>query len=299
MSDFVKMHKMTSRRSSSAGNNYLRVAQLIEANKLLKAEIERRIQSEKEMSWLNEDLQRQKNALEAVNREMEAFSYSVSHDLLAPLRHINGFSNIVLEEYGDRVDKNGQHCLQRIIKAADHMEQLINDLMKLAKVSHESLNYEQVDLSNMVREIISDLQRSDPTRQVDLNIADDLTAFGDGHLLRVVLENLLNNAWKYTARTEMAIIRFGICLQDGESVCFVSDNGIGFDMKYADKLFNAFQRLHGTEEFAGTGIGLATVQRIIHRHGGKIWATGEIDKGAVFYFTLPRKRAPRDDGSDS
>lgn len=225
--------------------------------------------------------------LEVANRELEAFSYSVSHDLRAPLRGIDGFSQALLEDYADRLDEDGRSHLARVRAGAQRMGQLIDDLLKLSRVTRMDLNREPVDLSALTREIARELRDRDPERPVEIAIAPGLTATADARLLRVVLENLMGNAWKFTGGRRDARITFGHAVQDGVSAYFVQDNGAGFDMQYAHKLFGAFQRLHDAREYSGTGIGLATAQRVIHRHGGRIWAQAAPDKGATFYFTLP------------
>jgi light-regulated signal transduction histidine kinase (bacteriophytochrome) len=223
----------------------------------------------------------------AANRELEAFSYAVSHDLRAPLRSIDGFSQIVLDEYQDRLDVEGQDALGRIRAAAQSMAELIDALLELSRVTRGKLSRAPVDVTAMARTIAADLQRQEPSRQVACVIAEELTVDGDARLVRVVLDNLLGNAWKFTAHRPHACIEVGRLRQpDGAVALFVRDNGAGFDMAYADKLFGAFQRLHHRHEFPGTGIGLATVQRIVHRHGGRIWAEGAVEEGATFYFTL-------------
>jgi light-regulated signal transduction histidine kinase (bacteriophytochrome) len=225
--------------------------------------------------------------LEAVNRELETFSYSVSHDLRAPLRSIEGFSHALLEEYATTLDADGQDYLQRIRWGTRRMADLIDALLGLAQVTQAALVREPVDLTAMARTIAADLQHHEPSRSVAFVIADGLAMKGDRRLLRVVLDNLLGNAWKFTAKQPQACIEVGSLPQpDGMLACFVRDNGAGFEMVYANKLFGAFQRLHRDGEFPGTGIGLATVQRIIHRHGGRIWAEGAVDQGATFYFTV-------------
>jgi len=242
---------------------------------------------EEEIQKLNESLHQQAAQLEAANRELEAFSYSVSHDLRAPLRSIDGFSQALLEDCGDRLDEPGKNHLGRVRTACQRMAQLIDDLLNLSHVSRGEMRMETVDLSGMAREIVSDLQRQASERKVTFVIADNLISRGDPRLLRVALENLLGNAWKYTSKHPASRIEFGARRQpDGKTAFFVRDDGAGFDMAYAGKLFGAFQRLHGPAEFAGTGIGLATVQRIIHRHGGRVWAEGAVEQGATFCFTL-------------
>lgn len=224
--------------------------------------------------------------LEAINQELEAFSYSVSHDLRAPLRAIDGFSHILLNDYADKLDETGRDRLGRVRRAAQHMGTLIDDLLKLSRVTRTELKREQVDISALANEIVADLCKQAPDRTVQFVIAPDLLAQGDKGLLRIVLDNLLGNAWKFTGCRAEARIALERADGPGIPTYVVSDNGVGFDMAYADKLFGVFQRLHDTSEFPGTGIGLATVQRIIHKHGGRIWAESEVGKGTRFYFTL-------------
>jgi light-regulated signal transduction histidine kinase (bacteriophytochrome) len=224
--------------------------------------------------------------LAAANKELEAFSYSVSHDLRAPLRSIDGFSLALLEDYADRLDDEGKNHLQRIRAATQRMGMLIDDLLNLSRMTRAEIRKEIVNVSTLAHSIVASLREAQPERQVDFRIEDHVEASADPHLLRVVLENLLGNATKFTSKRASARVEFGKTHQNGSSAYFVRDNGAGFDPAYASRLFGAFQRLHGTAEFPGTGIGLATVQRIIHRHGGKIWAEGALEKGATFYFTL-------------
>ncbi len=243
-----------------------------------------------EISRLNEELERrvaERTALlEATNKELEAFSYSVSHDLRAPLRGIDGFSQALLEDYADKLDATGRDYLERLRAGSQRMAQLIDDMLGLSRITRSELRREAVDLSAMAREIAEELRKSQPERCVEFIIAPDIVADGDPKLLRLMLGNLLGNAWKFTGKHTTARIEFGRKEQEGEAVFFVRDNGAGFDPAYSGKLFGAFQRLHSVAEFEGTGIGLATVQRIVHRHGGRIWAEGEVEKGATFYFTL-------------
>jgi PAS domain S-box-containing protein len=239
----------------------------------------------------NEELERrvvERTAqLEAANRELETFSYSVSHDLRAPLRSIDGFSQALLEDYSETLDAQGQDHLQRIRGATQRMSELIDALLGLSRVTRAELQREPTDLSAMAEAIVVELRRQDSARAAAVEITPGLIARGDRRLLRVVLENLLGNAWKFTAKKAQARIEFGVRNEpDGTPVFFVRDNGAGFDAAYADKLFGAFQRLHRLSEFPGTGIGLATVQRIIHRHGGRVWAEGAVNQGATFYFTV-------------
>lgn len=234
-----------------------------------------------------EELKKRTLQLEVANKELEAFSYSVSHDLRAPLRSIDGFSQALLEDYTDRLDAEGKDYLQRVRAASKRMAQLIDDLLGLSRVTRSEMHREAVDLSSMVQTILMDLRKTQPERQVTVSIAGGVVAEGDTRLLQVALENLLANAWKFTSKTSHTRIEFGVTEHNDEPVYFIRDNGAGFDMAYVGKLFGAFQRLHISSEFAGTGIGLATVQRIIHRHGGRVWAEGAVGQGATFYFTLP------------
>jgi signal transduction histidine kinase len=250
-------------------------------------ELEQRVaERTHELEERNEALRRNAAELLAANTELDAFAYSVSHDLRAPLRSIDGFSQVLLEDYAPRLDDAGRDSLHRVRAASQRMGVLIDDLLKLARVTRTELRTEVVELSAMAREIATELQRSAPERQVDFAIAPGITARGDLRLLRVVLENLLRNSWKYTAKQPRPRIEFGVLTDNGERVFTVRDNGAGFDMKYADKLFGVFQRLHSAADFEGTGVGLATVRRIVTRHGGRIWAEGTVDQGATFYFTL-------------
>jgi light-regulated signal transduction histidine kinase (bacteriophytochrome) len=235
----------------------------------------------------NRELQQTTTQLEAANQELEAFAYSVSHDLRAPLRAIDGFSQAIEEDYHDKLDDEGRQYLSRVRRASQRMGSLIDDMLQLSRLSRSHMHIETVDLSSMAADILRELQETQPQRQVQWQIQPDIRVSADRHLVRAALTNLLSNAWKFTSRLDLARITFGARREDGDTVCFVQDNGAGFDMTFADKLFGAFQRLHGQEEFSGSGIGLATVKRIIHRHGGQVWATGEPDKGATFYFRLP------------
>gem|GEM_PF-1580466 len=225
-------------------------------------------------------------SLGLANQELESFSYSVSHDLRAPLRGISGFSQALLEDYADALDADGKRYLLHVVGSANDMGRLIDDLLHLSRVARADMEYEDVDLAALARSIGEELTRGNPDRVVTLSTADGLVVRGNERLLRVVLQNLLGNAWKFTRATPEARIEVGTTWHDGREVYFVRDNGAGFDMAYAHKLFGAFQRLHSTSEFEGTGIGLATVQRIIHRHGGQVWAEGVVGQGATLYFTI-------------
>ena len=225
--------------------------------------------------------------LEAANKELESFSYSVSHDLQAPLRVINGFSQVLWDNYLEDLDDRGKHYLQRIQANSDRMSDLIDALLQLSRVTRSQMKLVKVNLSKMAQDIVKELQARDPQRQVKFVLKENLIVRGDPQLLRIVLSNLLNNAWKYTSKRSLGEIEFNVLFsENNQPTFFVRDNGAGFDLEYADKLFTAFKRLHTQEEFPGTGIGLATVQRIIYRHGGKVWADGKLDRGATIYFSL-------------
>ena len=233
-----------------------------------------------------EALARAKEATDAANRELEAFSYSVAHDLRAPLRGIDGFSQALLDDYSEKLDHDGQRYLRRVRESAQHMAQLIDSLLSLARITRGDIRQEPVNLSELAWATTERLRATQPERKIEFLVGKGLTATGDGRLLSVVLENLIGNAWKFTRKRSEASIEFACATDDGRPTFFVRDNGAGFDMAFASKLFGVFQRLHTSEEFEGTGIGLATVQRIIRRHDGRIWAEGEVARGATFYFTL-------------
>jgi light-regulated signal transduction histidine kinase (bacteriophytochrome) len=262
----------------------------------LQAEIIERQQAEQRAQDLNKGLQQAIIELKAVNKELETFSYSVSHDLRAPLRSIDGFSQALIEDCQEQLDESGHDHLRRIRTATQKMGQLIDDLLTLSRVIRSDMHREAVDLSRLASHTCTVLQQSHPERQVEFVIQPGLITQGDTRLLQVVLENLLNNAWKFTAKRPQAKIEFALLSSEKiENIStytyFVRDDGVGFDMAYIDKLFSPFQRLHSMTEFPGNGIGLATVQRIVHRHGGQLWAEGTLGQGATFYFTLSTAEA--------
>ena len=250
-------------------------------------DITQRKEAREQIQLLNQSLRERSLELESSNRELEAFSYSVSHDLRAPLRAIDGFSRTLIEEYSEALDSRGRDRLSRVRGAAQRMGTLIDDLLKLSRVSRAEMRHDLVDLSQLAREVLCRLEEEDRPRQVEFRIADALYTRGDAQLLKVVFDNLIGNAWKFTRDTENPLIEVGGDQTDPSlPVFYVRDNGAGFDMAYSDKLFTAFQRLHDFDEYPGTGIGLATVNRIVRKHGGRIWAEGKVNEGACFFFTL-------------
>lgn len=262
---FVDLFKKTQQMERQA-------TQLQSANKKLENQLHK-------IEVINQDL-------ELANTELQAFNDSVSHDLRNPLASIKGFIYLLLFKYSNTLDETAKHYLQRIQLASERMEELIDDLLRLSQVTSSEMHPQSVNLSALAKVILSEFQTSTPERQVELFIAPDLVVYGDQGLLKIALQNLLANAWKYTRKQTLTKIEFGVTKYDKQQAYFVRDNGAGFEMKSATKLFNPFERLHPISEFEGTGIGLTIVQRIIHRHGGKIWAEASLEQGATFYFTL-------------
>ncbi|HWD94516.1 MAG TPA: PAS domain-containing protein [Verrucomicrobiae bacterium] len=256
-----------------------------------RVDITARKRDEEKIRQMNSELEarvfERTSELEFANKEMEAFCYSISHDLRAPLRSIRGYCEIVLQEYGEKLDERGMEYLKRACESAGHMNQLLDDLLRLSVISRGELQRETTDLSGMAGHIINGLKTSEPQRRTKFKLSDGLTVRSDARLLQIALGNLLNNAWKFTSRKPEALIEFGSVQQNGERVFFIRDNGEGFDMEWKHRLFGVFERLHSAKDFPGTGIGLAIVQRIIQRHGGRVWAEAKRGEGATFFFTLP------------
>ena len=243
-------------------------------------------ETEDELKRQRDNLDKLVRDLEASNKELESFAYSVSHDLRGPLRTVESFSDIVLQDYGDKLDKTGEDYLNRIKEASKKMSQLIDGMLKLSRITRAEILEEKVNLSGMVQSIYDGLKYAHPDRQAEFIIAPEILVNGDLQLLQILMQNLLENAWKYSSKCTHTRIEFGVKSQGNKKVYFVMDNGVGFDMKRADKLFTPFQRLHSNQEYAGTGIGLAIAQRVVQRHGGRIWAESETGKGATFFFTF-------------
>lgn len=248
-----------------------------------------RIEKVRTLNELNKNLKKESEKLEDANKELEAFAYSVSHDLRVPLRAIDGFSRIVMEDYEDKLDNEGKRLLNIIRENTMKMGQLIDDILLLSRASRQEMRISPIDMESLVMNIFDELKPSIEDRNVKLEIKSLLPTYGDRTLLYQVLSNLISNSIKFTRFKENALIEVGAEKGKDENMYYVKDNGAGFDMKYANKLFGLFQRLHGTDEFEGTGVGLSIVQRVIRRHGGRVWGEGKVDEGATIYFTLPNK----------
>jgi len=249
-------------------------------------DITERKRAEAELLRVSAELERRVRELAAANRELEAFSYSASHDLRTPLRAMDGFSRALLEDYGAELDDDGRRMLGRVRAGSQRMGRLIDEMLELSRITRQELRHTPVDLSASVREILGELEAADPEREVEWVVEDGLVVEGDPEMLRGALTNLLDNAWKFTEGSGSPRIEFDVERVDGGRSFVVRDNGAGFDMAYAEKLFRPFERLHREDEYTGTGIGLATVQRIVRRHAGEIWAEGEVGRGAAFHFSL-------------
>jgi PAS domain S-box-containing protein len=249
---------------------------------------------QRELRQMNEELEHRVAArtaeLQNSNKELEAFAYSVSHDLRAPLRAMDGFSQALLEDYADALDDEGKSHLRRVRAASQRMGDLIDGILGLSRTTRSEVRRTTVNMSAVAQAVAAELQKTDPQRRVEFVIEPHLIVHADANLLRIMLENLLGNAWKFTSKHPGARIEVGSIRHEGETAYFVRDDGAGFDMQYANNLFGAFRRLHSAAEFEGTGVGLATVQRIVHRHGGRIWAEGQVEKGATFFFTIPKEQ---------
>ena len=260
-------------------------------NRELRTEIEERRRAQEEIRKLNRELEQrvveQGTDLAASNRELETFSYSASHDLRAPLRAIDGFCQALLEDYAANLDPGGQDMLRRVRAASQHMDRLIDGVLELSRTVRTEIHRATVDISGMAQTIALELQKADAGRRVEFEIAPGMAVKADPNLMRIVLEKLLGNAWKFTSKHPQARIEVGTTQHEGQAAYFVRDDGAGFDMRYAEKLFGPFQRLHSPAEFDGIGIGLATAQRIIERHGGRIWAEGKVERGATFFLAVP------------
>jgi light-regulated signal transduction histidine kinase (bacteriophytochrome) len=249
-----------------------------------------RIEKVRSLNKMNQELEKERQKLEDANKELEAFAYSVSHDLRVPLRAIDGFSRILVEDYQDELDDEGKRLINIVRENTKKMGQLIDDILQLSRAGRQKMNISKLDLGSLFRGIFEELKLSNSGRNVQLEVKPLPVVYGDRTLLQQVISNLLSNSFKFTAPRQTAIIEVGGKKGKNENIYYVKDNGVGFDMKYSGKLFGLFQRLHGQDEFEGTGVGLSIVQRIIRRHGGDVWAEGKVHQGATVYFSLPNKR---------
>jgi PAS domain S-box-containing protein len=249
-------------------------------------DITERKYAEKALREREQKYRLQAEELATVNKELESFSYSISHDLRAPIQAMKGLCSIMMENYSDKLEPELQGYLRRIVTSSDKMGKLVDDMLNLSKISRQEMNVQQISISKIAETIINELQQSDPAKKVEVSIAQNVVTRGDSGLMSIALSNLIGNAWKYSSKTPNAHIEFGEMLKDGETIYYVRDNGAGFNMKFASKLFEPFKRFHSDKEFSGTGIGLAIVKRVIEKHHGKIWAESEPGKGATFHFTL-------------
>jgi len=268
------------------GHKHFITADRLQILNLLLSTYDAAIQRNKELSLARDDLHKLNSRLEAANKELESFSYSISHDLRAPLRAVDGFSSILLEKFSPRMPPEAQLLLNNVRTSAQRMGQLIDDLLRFSRLGWQPLSKRPVNISALVHEVLDELRHKQADRRIELQVSELPDCVGDPALLRQVLVNLLSNAFKFTRQRKQAMIEVGCRQQRGENVYFVRDNGAGFDTQHAEKLFGVFQRFHRVDEFEGTGVGLSIVQRVIQRHGGRIWAEAEVDKGATFYFTL-------------
>jgi signal transduction histidine kinase len=275
--------------------NGLAILILLMAGFVIHREAGRRNLAEQRLEKVNEHLRRRTAALLEANSEMESFSYSVSHDLRAPLRQIGGYSHVLVQDYGSQLDAEARRYLEKVQDGARKMGLLVDELLSLSKIGRQELSFEETSLDSPVRQVVEDLAPECSGRDVEWRIGELFSVECDPELMKQVFVNLLSNAVKYTGKREHAVIEVGTTMQNGERIVFVRDNGVGFEMQYVGKLFGVFQRLHKARDFEGTGVGLAIVQRIIRRHGGRIWAEAELDRGATFYFTLgsPENESPK------
>ncbi len=272
------------------GNKYAINSDKKQILDLLLSVYEAAVQRNDELIIAQEQLQMLNENLISSNRELEAFSYTVSHDLRSPLHTIHGYTQLMLEDYTERLEPEALGFLETILSASKNMAQLIDDLLKFSRSGRAVLTKVDVDLSNMANQVIQTIRQRDPLRNVHVKIAEGISGYADKNLMGVILDNLLGNAWKYSGKNSEAEIEFGQTEIEGEKVYFIKDNGAGFDMEKADTMFSPFERFHTTAEFPGTGVGLATVRRILEKHDGRIWAESEVGKGSIFYFTLPEGR---------